>query len=408
MKKPELLAPAGSLEKLKIAVIYGADAVYFGGRNFGLRAFSENFTSDEMSEAVQFAHQHGARAYVTVNIFPHNADLVELPAYLSELEHIGVDAIILSDPGVYRIAKQVVPNLEIHISTQANNVNWSSALFWQELGVKRIVLARELSLDEVGEIRQRVQLDLEAFVHGAMCMAYSGRCLLSSYLTERDPNRGECAHTCRWRYALVEEKRPGQYFPIEEDERGTYIMNSKDLCMVNHIPALVKAGISSFKIEGRMKSINYVATVTKIYREAIDRFYTNQDNFIPDPLWMEELTKISHREYTTGFYLGKPGAGDQIYGYNASLQTHDFVGLVKEYLPDRKLAVVEQRNHMRVGDELEIVGPGRPNIVYPIRQMYDEHGTAIEVAPHAQQTVLMPMDYPVRPFDLLRRTGKKG
>jgi U32 family peptidase len=408
MKKPELLAPAGSLEKLKIAVLYGADAVYFGGQNFGLRAFSENFNREEMMEAVEFAHRHGTKAYVTVNIFPHNEDLVELPVYLEELAAIGVDAIIFSDPGIFRIARQVIPHMELHLSTQANNVNWSSALFWQDQGVKRIVLARELSLTEISEIRDRVTLDLEAFVHGAMCISYSGRCLLSSYFTDRDPNRGQCAHICRWRYALVEEKRPGEYFPLEEDEHGTYIMNSKDLCLVNHIPELVRAGIGSFKIEGRMKSIHYVATVTKVYREAIDRFWANPEHFVPDPAWIDELAKISHREYTTGFYFGKPGAADHVYGSSSYYQTHDFVGLVKEYRADTQIAVVEQRNNIKVGETLEIMGPGRANISYVVGTMFDAEGTPIEVAPHPQQTILMPMAYPVKPCDLLRRLSKKG
>ncbi|HBS58484.1 MAG TPA: peptidase U32 [Firmicutes bacterium] len=408
MKKPELLAPAGSLEKFKIAVTYGADAVYFGGQHFGLRAFSENFTLEEMAEAVRFAHERRVKAYVTVNIFPHNADLLGLPAYLDALAEIGVDALIFSDPGVFRIAREVVPHMALHVSTQANNVNWSGALFWQEMGVRRIVLARELSVEEIAEIKERVHLELEAFVHGAMCISYSGRCLLSSYFTGRDPNRGECAHICRWRYALVEENRPGQYFPIEEDERGTYIMNAKDLCLVNHIPALAQAGIGSFKIEGRMKSIHYVATVTKVYREAIDRYWRDPQKFIPDPLWREELAKISHRAYTTGFYFGKPGAEEHIYSTASYEQTHDFVGLVKDYRPAEKMAVIEQRNHMRVGDRLEIMGPGRENINYEIKEMFDQDGRPITVAPHAQQTVLMPVEYPVKPLDLLRRAGKRG
>ncbi len=408
MKKPELLAPAGSLEKFKIAVTYGADAVYFGGQHFGLRAFSENFTLEEMAEAVRFAHERRVKAYVTVNIFPHNADLPGLPAYLAALAEIGVDALIFSDPGVFRIAREVVPHMALHVSTQANNVNWSGALFWQDLGVRRIVLARELSLEEIAEIKKRVQLELEAFVHGAMCISYSGRCLLSSYFTGRDPNRGECAHICRWRYALVEENRPGQYFPIEEDERGTYIMNAKDLCLVNHIPALAQAGIGSFKIEGRMKSIHYVATVTKVYREAIDRYWRDPQNFIPDPQWGKELAKISHRAYTTGFYFGKPGAEEHIYSTTSYEQTHDFVGLVKDYRPAEKMAVIEQRNHMRVGDRLEIMGPGRENFNYEIKEMFDQDGRPITVAPHAQQTVLMPVEYPVKPLDLLRRAGKRG
>lgn len=408
MKKPELLAPAGNLEKLKIAVTYGADAVYFGGQNFGLRAFSENFSLEEMAEAVQFAHARQAKAYVTVNIFPHNEDLIGLPQYLSQLQEIGVDAILFSDPGVFRIARQVVPHMALHVSTQANNVNWSSALFWQELGVDRIVLARELSLAEIAETKERVQLELEAFVHGAMCISYSGRCLLSNYLTDRDPNRGQCAHICRWRYALVEENRPGQYFPIEEDERGTYIMNAKDLCLVEHIPELAQAGISSFKIEGRMKSIHYVATVTKIYREAIDRYWSDPQHFTPDPVWREELQKISHRAYTTGFYFGKPGAEEHIYSTASYEQTHDFVGLVKEYRPEENIAVIEQRNNMRVGDCLEIMGPGRDHVRYEIREMFDQDGRPITVAPHPQQTVLMPMEYPVQPLDLLRRARKRG
>jgi putative protease len=403
MKKPELLAPAGNLEKLKIAVAYGADAVYFGGQHFGLRAFSDNFTREEMIEGVQYAHDRNVQAYVTVNIFPHNEDLTGLPEYLYDLGEIGVDAIIFSDPGVYRIARQVIPHMALHVSTQANNVNWSSALFWQDLGVRRIVMARELSLAEIAEIKQHVQVEVETFVHGAMCISYSGRCLLSSYFTERDPNRGQCAHICRWRYALVEENRPGQYFPITEDERGTYIMNAKDLCLVNHIPELVQAGIDSFKIEGRMKSIHYVATVIKIYREAIDRYWQNPQHFTPDPAWLAELNKISHRAYATGFYFGKPGPDEHIYGTSSYEQTHDFVGLVKEYRSVSKMAVIEQRNNMRKGDVLEIMGPGRANIVYEIKEMFDEDGLPIMVAPHAQQTVLMPVEYPLKPLDLLRR-----
>lgn len=404
MKKPELLAPAGNLEKFKIAVTYGADAVYFGGQHFGLRAFSENFTREEMAEAVVFAHERNVKAYATVNIFPHNDDLSGLPDYLRELAEIGVDALIFSDPGVYRIARQVVPHMALHVSTQANNVNWSSVLFWQEMGVQRIVLARELSLEEIAAIKQRVQVELEAFVHGAMCISYSGRCLLSSYFTDRDPNRGQCAHICRWRYALVEESRPGQYFPIAEDERGTYIMNAKDLCLVNHIGELIQAGISSFKIEGRMKSIHYVATVTKTYREAIDRYWRNPEQYLPDPLWLEELSKISHRAYTTGFYFGKPGAEEHIYGTSSYEQTHDFVGLVKEYHPASGMALIEQRNNMRVGDVLEIMGPGRANIVYAIKEMFNQDGMPITVAPHPRQTVMMPMEHPVKPLDLLRRS----
>jgi len=403
MKKPELLAPAGNLEKLKMALLYGADAVFMGGKEFGLRAFSDNFTEAELREGIDFAHRLNKKAYVTVNVFPHNDDLPALPEYLTFLRDAQVDAIIIADLGVYRIAKQIVPDLPLHISTQANNTNWSSVLCWQELGAQRVVLARELSLPDIQEIRGKVNLDLEAFVHGAMCISYSGRCLLSNYFTGRDANRGECAQPCRWKYYLMEEKRPNQYFPVFEDERGTYIFNSKDLCLLPYLSELIKSGINSFKIEGRMKSVHYVATVVKVYREAIDTYFAQPDNFFVKPEWLEELNKVSHREYTTGFYFNKTSHEDQIYGSSSYTQTHDFIGLVKAYDYDATVAVVEQRNNMKVGQEIEIIQPQGAPFIQHIDAMYDHNGDPINVAPHPQQIVKIPVCQPVVPFAMLRR-----
>jgi putative protease len=402
-KKPELLAPAGNFEKMEMAFRYGADAVYMGGKNFGLRAYSDNFEMGEMRKAIEFAHSLHKKVHVTVNIFPHNEDLALLPDYLRFLADANADAILVSDLGVFRIARQIVPELPLHISTQASNTNWSSVLAWEEMGASRVVLARELSLAEITEIRQKVKVELEAFVHGAMCISYSGRCLMSNYLTGRDSNRGQCAQPCRWKYHVTEEKRPNQYFPVEEDERGTYIFNSKDLCLLRHIPSLVEAGLDSFKIEGRMKSVHYVATVVKVYREAIDSFMAAPQHFKVRPEWAEELEKVSHREYTTGFYLHKTTADDQIYGSSSYMQTHDFVGLVRSFDEATGIAVVEQRNNMKVGQEIEIAQPGEKNFGQRITAMWDEGGQEIDTAPHPQQLVTMPMAKPVRPFAMLRR-----
>lgn len=401
--KPELLAPAGNLEKLKMALIYGADAVYMGGKAFGLRAFSDNFDDAELKQGIDFAHTLGKKAYVTVNIFPHNDDLNELPDYIRQLDEIGADAVIVSDLGVFRIVRQTAPNLPIHISTQANSTNWSTVQFWQELGAARVVLARELSLADISLIRQKTEIELEAFIHGAMCMSYSGRCLISNYLAGRDANRGECAQPCRWKYYVVEESRPGVYLPVLEDNRGTYIFNSKDLCLINHVPELIESGLTSFKIEGRMKSVHYVATVIKVYREAIDSYFAAPAAFKIRQEWLDELQKVSHREYTTGFYFNKTTEKDQIYTSSSYIQTHDFIGLVKEYNPDTKLALVEQRNNMKVGEEIEIMQPGAEDFVQVITAMYDAEGNAIQVAPHPQQLVTMPMSKPVRPYAMLRR-----
>lgn len=403
MKKIELLAPAGNLEKLRIALAYGADAVYFGGKLFGLRAFSENFDEPEIKQGIALAHQAGKRAYVTINIFPHNEDLKALPDYLSFLHESGVDAAIIADPGVYRVARRVTPGLPLHISTQANNTNWESVLFWQDLGVSRVVLAREVSLADIREIRERTEVELEAFVHGAMCISYSGRCLMSNYFTGRDANRGECAQPCRWKYHLVEETRPGQYFPVLEDEKGTYFFNSKDLCLLPHLPDLAAAGLDSFKIEGRMKSIHYVATVVSVYRQALDAYFADPGAYRPRQEWWDELRKISHRPYTTGFYFNKTDSDDQIYGPSTYTQTHDFVGIVKSYDAGTKLAVVEQRNNMKLGEEIEVLQPDAPRFSQIISYMADEEGNAITVAPHPQQLVRMAMDRPVAEYAMLRR-----
>lgn len=406
MKKPELLAPAGTLEKLKMALLYGADAVYMGGKAFGLRAFGGNFNDDELKEGIAFAHSLQKKAYVTVNIFPHNEDLIALPEYIKFLSDIQADAVIVADLGVYRIVREVAPNLPIHISTQANNTNWSSVLCWQELGVSRVVLARELSLRDVSIIREKVNIELEAFVHGAMCISYSGRCLMSNYFTDRDANRGQCAQSCRWKFNLVEETRPGEYYPVLEDERGTYIFNSKDLCLLPNIPELINSGLDSFKIEGRMKSVHYVATVIKAYREAIDAYMADPEKFKIKTEWLEELEKISHRAYTTGFYFSKATQEDQIYTSSSYDQTHDFIGLVKSYDVNTGVAVVEQRNHMKVGQEIEIMQPAQPNFSQVITEMFDMDGNSISVAPHPQQLIQIPMSQPVKELSMLRRKVK--
>jgi putative protease len=403
VKKPELLAPAGNLEKLKMALLYGADAVFLAGKSFGLRAFSDNFTEDELREGVDFAHNLQKKVYVTVNIFPHNEDLPTLPAYIKFLSECHVDAVIIADLGVYRIIREIAPELPIHISTQANNTNWSSVLFWQELGVRRVVLARELSLADINQIREKVNIELEAFVHGAMCISYSGRCLMSNYFTGRDANRGQCAQPCRWKFNLVEEKRPGEYYPVMEDERGTYIFNSKDLCLLPNIPELVNSGLDSFKVEGRMKSVHYVATVSKVYREAIDAYISNPHSYSVKTEWLEELQKISHRAYTSGFYFNKTTEEDQIYGSSSYEQTFDFIGLVKSYDSSTKMAVIEQRNNIKVGQKIEIMQPGKANFIQTITEMFDMEGNSILVAPHAQQLLRMPMSQDVVEFAMLRR-----
>ncbi len=403
MHKPELLAPAGNMEKLKVALLYGADAVYLGGKAYGLRAFGGNFTNEEIKEAVEFAHSLGKKVYVTVNIFPHNEDLARLPEYLKYLEDVAVDAVLVADMGVFSMARKYAPGLPVHISTQANNTNWAAVNAWKELGASRVVLAREMSLKEIREIREKCDVELEMFVHGAMCISYSGRCLMSNYMAGRDANRGSCAQPCRWKYALVEEKRPGQYFPVMEDERGTYIFNSKDMCLLPYLPDIIKSGVESLKIEGRMKSVHYAASIVKAYRMAIDSYFENPEEFTVKQEWLEELDKVSHRAYTTGFYYGRPTEKDQIYGTSSYLQSSDFVGFVRAYDEESGYAVVEQRNNMKLGQEIEVFQPSQPLFRQKLTDMRDEEGNSISVAPHPQQIIKIRMEQPVEPYTILRR-----
>lgn len=405
MGKMELLAPAGDMVKLKMAFLYGADAVYLGGKSFGLRAYSNNFTDEELKEAVLYAHSIGKKIHVTVNIFPRNEDLKELPVYLKYLDAIHVDAILVADPGIFQLARELVPNLPIHVSTQANTTNYMAVKFWQKAGATRVVMAREVSLQDVHEIHKNVpHIELEGFVHGAMCISYSGRCLLSNYFTKiRDANRGQCTQACRWKYNLVEENRPGEYYPIEEDERGTYIFNSKDLCLLSYLPDLYEAGMNSLKIEGRMKSVHYVATVTKVYRDALDAYERDPAHFQVQTEWLAELEKISHRPYTKGFSTQRPDEQDQVYSQSSNTQTHDFIGLVESYDAERKIAFLEQRNNFKVGDEVEFLQPKGALVKHTIERMIDEHGENIMVAPHPQQKVGLYIAEPLEPFSMMRR-----
>ncbi len=405
VEKVELLAPAGDLEKLKMAILYGADAVYLGGEFFGLRAGAKNFTKEQIKEGVQFAHKRGKKVYVTVNIIPHNEDFDGLEEYLKTLEELEIDAVIVSDPGVLSVVKEVIPNMEVHLSTQANNTNYKSARFWYKQGVKRIVVARELSFKEIKEIRNNISddMEIEAFIHGAMCISYSGRCLISNYMTGRDANRGECAHPCRWQYALVEEKRPGEYYPVYEDEKGTFFFNSKDLCMIEYIPQIIESGIKSLKIEGRMKTSYYVATVVRAYRMAIDAYYEDPINWKFNPIWMEEIKKASHRDFTTGFYFEKPRDKEQHYGSSSYIREYDFTGLVKDYDVVKDIAIVEQRNRMFVGEEIEIIGPNIKTIKTTIEKMWTMDGEEIEVAPHPRQLIKIKLNTPVKESYILRK-----
>ena len=407
MQKMELLAPAGNMDKLKMALLYGADAVYLGGKSFGLRAFSDNFSMEEMEEAVRYAHGLGKKVHVTVNIFPHNADLNGLPEYLTSLRDIHVDAVLIADPGIFSLARQIVPDLPVHISTQANVTNWASAKFWHDAGAKRVVMAREVSLKDVKAIHDKVPVELEGFVHGAMCISYSGRCLLSNYFTEnRDSNRGQCVQCCRFKYNVVEEKRPGQYFPVMEDERGTYIFNSKDLCLLPYLPDLYDAGLCSLKIEGRMKSVHYVATVVKVYRQAIDAYERDPEHFRVLPEWVEELEKISHRSYTRGFSVSRPTEADQVYSHSSNTQTHEFIGLVRSYDAERKLAWIEQRNHFKVGQTVEFLQPKGRLVRCAVSRILDEDGQNLDAARHAQQVVAVPVDEPLEAYSMMRREMK--
>lgn len=404
--KFELLAPAGDLEKLKIALIYGADAVYFGGEMFSLRAGAGNFSFDEMKEGVKFAHDMGKRCYMTINIFAHNEDIEPLKKYLKTIKELGIDGFIVSDPGIIDLIQEIIPEAEIHLSTQANMTNYRTANFWYKMGVKRLVLARELTFPEIRQIRENIpeDMELEAFVHGAMCISYSGRCLLSNFMIERDANRGMCAHPCRWKYSLVEEKRPGEYYPVEEDDRGTYIMNSRDLCMIEHIPEIVENGIMSAKIEGRMKSVFYVATIIHAYRKAIDAYFADPENYVFKEEWMREVKKVSHREFTTGFYFKKPTNEDQNYQTSAYTRDYSFIGKVLSYDEATGYAVVEQRNKMNIGDTIEVFGPDIEFFEQELTEMYDyESGEAVSSAPHPQQILKMKMAQPVKENYILRK-----
>ena len=386
-RETELLIPASSLEVLKIAVIFGADAVYIGGEAFGLRAKAKNFSIEDMKEGVKFAHERNVKVYVTANILAHNYDLEGARAYFEELKEVGPDALIISDPGMFTIAKEVLPDIDIHISTQANNTNYMTYNFWWNQGAKRVVSARELSLEEIKEIREHIpdEMEIETFMHGAMCISYSGRCLLSSFLAGRDANRGACTHPCRWKYAVVEEKRPGEYLPVEEDDRGTYIFNSKDLCMIEHIPDMIDAGINSFKVEGRMKTALYVAVVTRTYREAIDDYYTSKELYESKmEHYRQEIAACTFRQFTTGFYYGKPNEETQIYDCNTYVKNRVYLGTVEEVTAAGEL-VIHQKNKFCVGDIIEVMAFDGENVDVEVLAIHDEHGTEMESAPHPKQ-----------------------
>ena len=404
MRKPELLIPASSLEVLKTAVIFGADAVYIGGEAFGLRAKAKNFSMEEMRAGIAFAHEHGVKVYVTANILAHNYDLAGVEEYFKELKEIRPDALIIADPGVFRIAKRVCPEIEIHISTQANNTNYETYRFWHELGAKRVVSARELSLKEIRELRANIpeELEIETFVHGAMCISYSGRCLLSNYFTGRDANQGACTHPCRWKYAVVEETRPGQYLPVYENERGTYIFNSKDLCMIGHIPDLMEAGIDSFKIEGRMKTALYVATVARTYRKAIDDYLESPAKYEENmPWYRQQIASCTYRQFTTGFFYGKPDESTQIYDNNTYVKEYTYLGIVEEVQDGA--CRIEQRNKFSVGEEIEIMKPDGRNVLATVLSIADEEGVSMESAPHPQQKLAVRLSGMAERYDLLRR-----
>lgn len=404
MKKPELLIPASSLEVLKTAVMFGADAVYIGGEAFGLRAKAKNFSPEDMKEGIAFAHAHGAKVYVTANILAHNRDLEGVRSYFEELRTIGPDALIIADPGVFMLAGEICPEIERHISTQANNTNYLTYRFWHEQGAKRVVSARELSMDELRELRANIpdDLEIETFVHGAMCISYSGRCLLSNYFTGRDANQGACTHPCRWKYAVMEEKRPGEYFPVYENERGTFIFNSRDLCMIEHIPELLESGIDSFKIEGRMKTALYVATVARTYRKAIDDCLKSEELYREHMDWYrEQIAACTYREFTTGFFYGKPDESAQIYDSNTYQKGYTYLGIVNA--ADGGKIAIEQRNKFSVGETIEIMKPDGRNLSVTVEEICSEEGVSMESAPHPQQKLFVRLSEQAEAYDILRR-----
>ncbi|SFB24850.1 putative protease [Acetitomaculum ruminis DSM 5522] len=404
MKMPELLVPASSLEVLKTAVVFGADAVYIGGEAFGLRAMAKNFSKEEMAEGIAFAHERNVKVYVTANILAHNYDLEGVEKYFNELKEIKPDALIISDPGVFSIAKRVCPEIDVHISTQANNTNYGTFNFWHSLGARRVVSARELSLEELKEIRANIpdDLEIETFIHGAMCISYSGRCLLSNFLTGRDANRGACTHPCRWKYSIMEETRPGEYFPVYENERGTYIFNSKDLCMIEHIPELVDAGIDSLKIEGRMKTALYVATVARTYRKALDDYKESKEKYLSNMDWYkEQIASCTYRQFTTGFFFGKPDETAQIYDNNTYIKGYTYLGIVEPALDG--LISITQKNKFSVGEEIEIMKPDGENLLAKVIGIYNDEDEMMESAPHPQQHLRVRLSEIANKYDILRR-----
>ncbi|MDE6905855.1 MAG: U32 family peptidase [Lachnospiraceae bacterium] len=404
MKKPELLVPAGSLEVLKIAVVFGADAVYIGGEAFGLRAKARNFSREDMEEGIAFAHAHDVKVYVTANILAHNDDLPGVREYFLELKEIKPDGLIISDPGVFQIAREICPEIEIHISTQANNTNYGTYLFWHSLGASRVVSARELSLKEIKDIRGHIpqELEIETFIHGAMCISYSGRCLLSNYLTGRDANQGACTHPCRWKYSIMEEQRPGEYMPVFENERGTFIFNSKDLCMIEHMPELIEAGIDSFKIEGRMKTALYVATVARTYRRAIDDFMESRETYERNlPWYKSQISNCTYRQFTTGFFFGKPSEEAQIYDNNTYLKEYTYLGIVEDFRDG--LCEIRQRNKFSVGEMIEVMKPDGENVEVSVLKILDEEGNELQSAPHPKQKLFIDLGTTLSQYDILRR-----
>ena len=406
MRELELLIPAGSLDVLKTAVIYGADAVYIGGEAFGLRAKAKNFTKEDMKEGIAFAHERGVKVYVTANILAHNEDLPGVEEYFEEMKEVRPDALIISDPGVFAIARKILPDMELHVSTQANNTNYGTFLFWYNQGAKRVVTARELSLKEIKEIRDRIpeDLEIESFIHGAMCISYSGRCLLSNYFVGRDANQGACTHPCRWKYSVVEETRPGEYMPVYENERGTYIFNSKDLCMIEHIPEMIEAGIDSFKIEGRMKTALYVATVARTYRKAIDDYLESPEKYRANMEWYKaEIGKCTYREFTTGFYFHKPDATTQIYDSNTYVKNYTYIGTVETVFEDGSFQM-EQKNKFTVGETIEIMKPDGRNLAVTVEEIRNEEGEQMENAPHPKQILRVRLSETPKAYDILRRS----
>lgn len=398
IKKPELLVPAGSLEVLKVAIDYGADAVYIGGQKFGLRAKAGNFTIDEMAEGADYVHAAGKKLYVTVNIFAHNDDIEGVKAYFNDIKEAGleekIDAFIISDPGIFTLATEILPGIEIHISTQSNNTNYLTYNFWHKMGASRVVAARELSLKEIKTIRKNIpeDMEIEAFMHGAMCISYSGRCLLSSFFTGRDANKGACTHPCRWKYSIVEEKRPGEYLPVEEDDRGTYIFNSKDLCMIDYIPEMIDAGINSFKIEGRMKTALYVAVVTRTYRQAIDDYFNSEELYRRKKSYYdEEISACTYRQFTTGFYFGKTDANSQIYDNNTYIKNYTYLGTVEDITEDG-LIVIHQKNKFLAGEEVSFMLFDGSNADVRVEAIYDERMSSMESAPHPKQLLYIKID----------------